>query len=131
MKMAHFIPLRTPTDAPALAKEFLSKIWKLHGLPDEIISDRDTKINSHFWQQLMDLLGVKSAMSTAYHPETDGQTERVNKTLEEYLRHYCTWKQDDWEDLLPLAELGYNSAQLEATGIRLFYANYGLEPRQA
>src|SRR5690606_8079316 len=128
-KMAHFIPLPTNTDAKDLAHSFLRNIWKLHGPPDEIISDRDTRINSHFWQELMDLIGVKSAMSTAYHPETDGQTERVNQTLEQYLRHYCSWKQDNWEDLLALAEFAYNSAVSEATGMSPFYANYGQEPR--
>src|SRR5690606_21086887 len=77
----------------------------------------------------MDMIGVKSAMSTAYHPETDSQTERVNQTLEQYLRHYCSWKQDNWEDLLALAEFAYNSGVSEATGMSPFYANYGLEPR--
>src|SRR5215217_1468034 len=85
-KMAHFIPLPTKTDAKDLAQSFLRNIWKLHSPPDEIISDCDTRINSHLWQELMDLIGVKSAMSTAYHPETDGQTERVNQTLEQYLQ---------------------------------------------
>ena len=77
----------------------------------------------------MDLIGVKSAMSTAYHPETDGQTERVNQTLEQYLRHYCSWKQDNWEDLLALAEFAYNTAVSEATGMSPFYTNYGQEAR--
>ena len=77
----------------------------------------------------MYLLSVKSAMSMAYHPETDGQTERVKQTLEQYVRHYCSWKQDNWVNLLALAELAYNSAVSEATAMSPFYANYGLEPR--
>jgi hypothetical protein len=79
----------------------------------------------------MDLLGIKSKLSTAFHPETDGQTERVNQTIEQYLRHYCSWKQDDWEELLPMAEFAYNSAKSESTGMSPFEANYGMLPKQS
>ena len=77
-KMAHLIPLQTNTKATDLAKVFLKEIWKHHGLLTDIVSDRDAKITSHFWQALMDLLGVRTKLSTAFHPETDGQIERVN-----------------------------------------------------
>ena len=66
----------------------------------------------------------------AIYPETDGQTERVNQTIEQYLQHYCSWKQDDWDELLPMAEFAYNSARSETTGISPFEANYGMLPRQ-
>ena len=79
----------------------------------------------------MDLLGVKSKLSTAFHPETDGLTESVNQTIEQYLRHYCSWKQDDWDELLPMAEFAYNSAKSETTRISPFEANYGMLPRQS
>ena len=78
----------------------------------------------------MDSLGITSKLSTAFHPETDGQTERINQILEEYLRHYCSWKQDDWEELLPLAEFAINSCSSEATSMSPFEANYGYLPRQ-
>ena len=91
-KMAHFIPLRTGATALELANIFLERIWKLHGIPDEIILDRDTKVISLFWKKLIDLMGIVSKLSTAFHPQTDGQTERVNQILEQYLRHYCSWK---------------------------------------
>jgi len=104
-------------------------VWKHHGLPDDIVSDRDSKFISHFWQSLMDLLSVKLNLSTAFHPQTDGQTERVNQTLEAYMRNYCSYQQDDWSDLLPLAEYAYNSAVSEATKFSPFCANYGFEPR--
>ena len=81
-KMAHFIPLPTSIDVQELAKKFTREIWKLHGLPEEIISDRDPKFTSYFWAALMEILGVGRKLSTAFHPETDGQTERVNQTLE-------------------------------------------------
>ena len=128
-KMAHFIPLPTVNKTEDMAKIFLNQIWKLHGLPDDIVSDRDSKFISHFWQSLMDLLSVKLNLSTAFHPQTDGQTERVNQTLEAYMRNYCSYQQDDWSDLLPLAEYAYNSAISEATKSSPFCANYDFEPR--
>ena len=91
-KMAHFILLKTGITAAKLAQAFLRVICKLHGLPDEIIMDQDTKITSLFWQKLMDLMGIISKMTMAFHPQSDGQTERINQILEEYLRHYCSWK---------------------------------------
>ena len=130
-KMAHLIPLPTNVNATDIAKIFVKEIWKHHGLPTDIVSDRDTKITSHFWQVLMDLLGIKTKLSTAFHPETDGQTERVNQTIEQYLRHYCSWKQDDWDELLPMAEFAYNSAKSETTGMSPFEANYGMIPKQS
>src|SRR5437867_1506166 len=83
-KMSHFIPLPARVSAQDLARIFLREIWKLHGLPTDIVSDRDTKFTSKFWSALMDLLDVKQRLSTAFHPETDGQTERVNQSLEQY-----------------------------------------------
>ena len=88
-KMAHVILPKTGVTAAELAQAFLRVIWKFYSLPDEIIMDRDTKITSLFWQKLMDLMGIISKMTTAFHPQSDGQTERINQILEEYLRHYC------------------------------------------
>ena len=81
-KMAHLIPLLKKVTAKDIAKIFLREIWKLHVLLTDIVSDRDTKLTSHFWQVLIDLLGTKTKLSTAIYPETDGQTERVNQTIE-------------------------------------------------
>jgi len=91
-KMTRRISLPTNTTAKDLPQSFLTNIWRFHGLPEDIISDQDTKLISHFWQALMDKLGIKTKPSTAFHPKTDGQTERMNQVLEEYLRHYCSWK---------------------------------------
>ena len=124
-KMAHFIPLKTQLPIQDLARTFLQEIWRLHGLPEEIISDRDSRFEGCFWDSLMKLLNVDVRMSTAYHPQTDGQTERVNQTLEQYLRNYCSYQQDDWFELLPLAEHAYNSATSESSKVSPFYANYG------
>jgi hypothetical protein len=84
-KRAHFIPTQNDADAPKTAMLFMRKIFRLHGLPQKIISDRDGKFMSLFWQELFNLLGTKLAMSSARHPETDGQTERTIQTLENYL----------------------------------------------
>ena len=80
-KMAHLVPLPTNTSTKDLAKIFVKEVWKNHGLPTDIVSDRDTKVTSHFWQALMDLLGIQTKLCTAFHPETEGQTERVNQTI--------------------------------------------------
>jgi len=84
-KMTRLIPLSTNTTAKDLAQSFLMNIWRFHGLPEDIISDRDTKLTSYFCQALMDKLGIKTKLSTAFHSETNGQTERMNQVLEEYL----------------------------------------------
>jgi len=102
--MAHFIPLKTEEHIKELALTFVKEIWGLHGLPESIVSDRDTRFTSKFWTSLMQLLQVKLNLSTAFHPVSDGQTERVNQTLEQYLRSYGTYQQDDWVSLLPFAE---------------------------
>jgi hypothetical protein len=132
-KMAHFIPLRVSegsSESPVedLAKVFAKEVWRLHGLPSDIVSDRDTRFTSRFWQELTKHLGIKLPMSTTFHPQTVGQTERVNEVLEVYLRHYCSFQQDDWADLLPLAEHAYNTAVSETTKMSPFFANYGYQP---
>ena len=87
-KMGHLIPLPKRVNVKDIMKIFLQQIWKLHRLSTDIISDRDTKLTSHFWQVLIDLLGVRSKLFMVFHLETDGQTKRVNQTIEQYLRHY-------------------------------------------
>jgi len=127
-KMMRLIPLPTNTTAKDLAQSFLMNIWRFHGLPEDIISDWDTKLTSYFWQALMDEVGIKTKLSIAFHPETDGQSEWMNQVLEEYFRYYYSWRQDNWEELLPLAEFAINSASLESTGMSLFEANYSYIP---
>ena len=128
-KMAHFIPLPTKVSADDLARYFLRDIWRQHGLPSSIVSDRDSRFTSRFWKALMQLLQIQTKMSTAFHPQTDGQTERTNQTLEQYLRMYSNYERTDWADLLPMAEFAYNNAPASATGLTPFYANYGYNPR--
>ena len=89
-KFVHFVPLSHPYSAAKVAQLYMQYVFKLHGMPATIMSDRDTVFTSHFWQELMRLQGVQLAMSIAYHPQINGQTEVVNKSLEHYLRALTT-----------------------------------------
>ncbi|WVZ49071.1 hypothetical protein U9M48_000452 [Paspalum notatum var. saurae] len=112
-----------------VAKQFLNHVYKLHGLPAVIISDRDKVFTSNFWKELFQLAGVALHISTAYHPQSDGQTERVNQCLETYLRcfvHTCPKK---WSDWLATTEFWYNSSMHSALGTSPFEALYGHSPR--
>ena len=128
-KMAYFLPYKEASNAEDLAYTFLRTVVANHGLPDEIISDRDKLFNSKFWRSLMDMMGIKIKMSTAFHPQTDGQTERTNQTVEQYLRCYVSYRQDDWVAYLPSAQMTYNGSLHSAIGMTPFRANYGFEPR--
>jgi hypothetical protein len=128
-KMAHFIPYKEQGfDAPNLATTYQDQIFRLHGLPKDIISDRGPVFNSKFWREFTSGLGIKCNFSTAFHPQTDGQTERVNQTLEQYLRMFCSYEQDNWADLLSAAEFTYNNTDQSSTGYSPFYANTGYHP---
>jgi len=107
---------------------FLQNIVRLHGLLKEIISDRGSVFTSKFWQQLLSQLQIKSNLSTAFHPQSDGQTERLNSILEQYLRVYVNYQQDDWHSLLPLAEFAYNNTEHSSTQKTPFFSNYGFHP---
>jgi transposase InsO family protein len=112
--MRHFIPTET-LSAGELVDAFVSRIYSLHGCSETIISDRGGNFISEFWE-LSSRLGIVLKHSLAYHPETDGQTERLNAILEQYLRAYMNFAQDDWVDWLPLAEFAANNATSETTG---------------
>ncbi|KAI0991647.1 hypothetical protein K3495_g16540, partial [Podosphaera aphanis] len=94
-----------------------------------IVSDRGTQFISSFWRQLSSRLGITLKPSSAFHPETDGQTERVNSGVEQYLRAFTNFHQDDWLDWIPFAEFSANNAVSETTGVSPFFANYGFNPR--
>ena len=128
-KMAHFCPTNSTVTAGETARLYLHNVFKHHGLPEDIVSDRGPQFVSKFTQSLLAALDIKGNRSTAYHPQSDGQTERVNQTLEQYLRIFCGYQQDDWSELLPLAEFAYNNAQSASTKMSPFYANYGYHPR--
>ncbi|KAM4063982.1 reverse transcriptase (RNA-dependent DNA polymerase) [Hirsutella rhossiliensis] len=127
-KYGYFLPYKEASNAEELAYVFLRTIVSNHGLPNEIVSDRGSTFVAKFWQALMAQLGTKHKLSTAYHPQTDGQTERLNQTLEQYLRCYISYEQNDWVKWLPTAQLAYNSSVTETTKLSPAYANYGYNP---
>jgi hypothetical protein len=128
-KLAHFAPTVITVTAPQLAEIVLSRIVLQHGVPKAIISDRDPRFTGHMWKALWKMLSTELNMSTAYHPESDGQTERMNRTLEEMLRSYVNDKGSDWDRHLVTAELAYNTAVQESTGYSPFRLSYGVDPR--
>jgi transposase InsO family protein len=121
-KMARYIPVLKTIDAPTLADVFVSKILRHYGVPQSIVTDRGTVFTAKFWASICFYLKVRRRLSTAFHPQTDGQTERQNQTLEQYLRAYVNYQQDDWVRLLPLAEFAYNASCHSSTGVAPFYA---------
>jgi hypothetical protein len=128
-KMVHFIPLPKLPDAEETASVFIREVVRLHGLPREIVSDRGTQFTSHLWRRLLNLLGIQPCLSSAYHPQSNGQAERANQVLQQYLRCYVAYQQDDWVSLLPLAEFTCNNASNVSTGFSPFYLTYGYHPR--
>jgi hypothetical protein len=130
-KGRHYVPVHSTMTASELAKCFVKDVWKLHGLPDSIVSDRGSLFVSEFWKAVCHRLRVSVDLSTAYHPESDGQTEIANAYLEQYLRHYIDYSQQDWVEWLPLAEFAANNAVSSSTGITPFFANHGFHPRMS
>ena len=108
-KFAHFFAVTSTISASEVAALFFKDIFRLHGLPRNIISDRDSNFTSYFLQELFELVGTNLNMSTSYHPQTYGKTERVNQWIEGYLRNYVTRQQGDWETWIHLGEFCYNT----------------------
>ena len=123
-KSAHFIPVREKYSLNKLAELFLSKIVKYHGTPVSIISDRDPRFTSKFWKSFKEALGVDLRYSTAYHPQTDGQSERTIQTLEDMLKASVLQFGDDWHAKLNLMEFAYNNSYHSSIGMAPFEALY-------
>ncbi|KAE8991932.1 hypothetical protein PR002_g20703 [Phytophthora rubi] len=119
----------TERDCTKAAQLFVDNVFRNHGLPEAFVSDRDPRFVSHFWQHPFRLLGTRLDMSTADHPQTDGQTERVNRVLEDILRSVCAAKPTQWSTLLPQVEFALNNAVHSSTGFTPFYVNRLRHPR--
>ncbi|MBW0562579.1 hypothetical protein O181_102294, partial [Austropuccinia psidii MF-1] len=128
-KMALFIPAISSITSLDLTHLFIKNILSKNGLPSSIVSDRGSLFVSSFWTNLCQQLKISRDLSTAYHPETDGQTERVNQILEQYLQMYVSYHQDDWNTWLPLAEFAYNNSDHSSTKQSPFFTVYGRDPQ--
>ena len=127
-KSAYFIALPTSFTVFQLANHFSVEICRLHGLPKSIISDRDPLLLSNFWKEFFHLQGTKLKFSTTYHPQTDGQTEVINRSLEIYLRCFTRDHLRSWYKYLHLAEFWYNSSSHSTIKTTPFQALYGRPP---
>jgi len=124
-KRAHFIPINNQFLFRDMAQLLYDKVYPLHGLPLQIISDRGVQYSAELFQKWCKILGIESPMSTAYHPQTDGQIKHVNQVLEQYLRCYVNYNLSNWLDLLPSAEFTYNNQVHKGIKESLFYLEYG------
>ena len=129
LKMSHFVATIEKTTAEELARLFRDNVWKLHGLPESMISDRGPQFVAGVTKELNKMLGIETKLSTAYHPETDGQTERTNQELKQYLRMYVNHRQNNWAEWLATVEFAFNNKVYTATRSSPFQVNYGREPR--
>jgi hypothetical protein len=128
-KYGHFLPLHHPFTATTVAKLFMNQIYRLHGLPSAIVSDRDKIFTSKFWSELFRLADVTLNMSSSYHPQSDGQTERLNQTMETFLRCFVNARPSKWLEWIPLAEYWYNCCHHSAIDCSPFEALYGYTPK--
>ena len=128
-KMTHFVATTEETSAEGLARLFRDNIWKLHGLPESIISDRRPQFAAELMKELNRMLGIEMWLSTVFHPQTDGQTEQMNQELEQYLRFFVEHRQKDWLEWLASAEFVVNNKVHTTTKVSPFMANYGREMR--
>jgi len=128
-KIAHFVATTEKMSAEGLAKLFWDHIWKLHGLPESIILDRGVQFAVGMIKELNNLLGIQTKLSMAYHPQRDGQMERINQELEQYLRVFIDHRQEQWPDWLGMAEFAYNNKVHAVTKTSPFKANYGQDPK--
>ena len=128
-KFVHCIPCANSINSAELASLFFKEIVRLHGFPESIVSDRDRLFGAPFWSTVCRIAGASRDMSSSYHPQTDGQTERVNQVVEQVLRLYVNYRQDNWAEYLPHVEMSINNSKHSSTKHTPYFANYGFHPR--
>ncbi len=127
-KLTHIVPTTDKATAPDVAEMFIDTVVKHHGLPRNIIPDRDAKFTSKFWEAFCEQVGIQMKMSSAYHPQTDGQTERMNRVIIDMIRHYVDPMHNDWDEHLTAAEFAINNAHQQSIGTTPFRLTYGQDP---
>lgn len=127
--MIHLIPTKQTYRAKDIAEVMFDRVYKHHGMPRNIVSDRDSLFTSVFWTRLNELTGSELRLSSSYHPQTDGMTERANRTITQMIRSCISPNQRDWATKLPAIEFAINSARSETTGFAPFALNYGRIPK--
>jgi len=125
--MAYFVVTTEEISVKGLVRLFRDNVWKLHGLPESIISDREPQFAVELTKELNKILGIETRLSTAFHPQTDGQMEQMNQELEQYLRFFMEYRQRDWPEWLVIAEFAVNNKVHLATRVSPFITNYGRE----
>ena len=128
-KVQYYLPAKTRWTAADVANAYINEIWRLHGLPRHITSDRGPQFASKFFQELNRKLKINLLLSTAYYPQTDGLSERAVQTLKQYLRIYCHVRQNRWRACLPLAELAYSTTSTTTHSYSPYRSLYGFNPR--
>ena len=128
-KMTYFVATTEETLVEGLVRLFRDNIWKLYGLPESIVSDRGPQFATELMKELNKMLGIETRLSTAFHPQTNGQTEQINQELEQYLRFFVDYRQKDWLEWLASVEFVVNNKVHTATKVLPFMANYGRELR--
>ena len=128
-KMVHYKLVKVTINAPGLAEVIINVVVRHHGLPDSIVTDWELLFTSKFWSLLCYFLGIKQRLSTAFYPQTNGQTKRQNSTMEAYLQAFVNFEQNNWAQLLPVAEFAYNNAKNASIGYTFFKLNCGYHPR--
>jgi transposase InsO family protein len=124
IKVAHFLSVRTTYSSAKLVELYMKRIVSLHGVPKKIVSDRGTQFTSQYWQKIHESLGTKLNFSITYHPQTDGQTERINQILEDMLRACTLQYGTSWDKSLPYAEFSYNNSYQKSLQMAPFEAIY-------
>jgi len=128
-KIMHFVATMEGTSAEGLARLLRDNVWKLHGLPESVVSDRGPQFAAELTKELNRMLGIQMKLSTTFHPQTDGQTERINQELEQYLQFFIENRQKDWPEWLAAAEFAINNKVHTVTKVLPFMVNYGKELR--
>ena len=128
-KMTHFVATTEGTLAEGLVRLFRDNVWKLHGLSESVVSDQGPQFAAELTKELNKMLGIETRLSTAFYPQMDEQTEKMNQELEQYLRFFVEYRQKDWPEWLASAEFVVNNKVYMATKVLSFMANYGKELR--